>query len=161
MIIFQCRRLEKKQMVENEVNRNAPQEEEGPERVDFTKQMLGLKDFIELLLLRERGRGNEKRRDARKDKVINMIRSWSDDMKRNSIERDESWMKAPMVFPPLSMDDASDEPLIVEEIMEGDLVRRVYVDQGASVEVMDLVGFTGGVVKPLGKIELEKVFDDG
>nr|GFA20976.1 reverse transcriptase domain-containing protein [Tanacetum cinerariifolium] len=111
--------------------------------------------------VRERGRGNEKRRDARKDKVINMIRSWPDDMKRNSIERGESWMKAPMVFPPLSMEDASDEPLIVEAIMEGDLVRRVYVDQGASVEVMDLVGFSGGVVKPLGKIELEKVFDDG
>nr|GEZ91731.1 reverse transcriptase domain-containing protein [Tanacetum cinerariifolium] len=90
-----------------------------------------------------------------------MIRSWPDDMKRNSIERGESWMKAPMVFPPLSMEDASDEPLIVEAIMEGDLVRRVYVDQGASVEVMDLVGFSGGVVKPLGKIELEKVFDDG
>ncbi|GJT90443.1 reverse transcriptase domain-containing protein [Tanacetum coccineum] len=66
--------------------------------------------------------------------------------------------------------------------MKGYLVRRVYVDQGASVEVtfehcfenlrpairsrlrgtqMDLVGFTGGVVKPLGKIKLEVVFGDG
>ncbi|GJZ19497.1 reverse transcriptase domain-containing protein [Tanacetum coccineum] len=110
-----------------------------------------------------------------------MIRSWPNDRKRKSVERDESWMKAPIVFPLLSMEDASDEPLIIEAIMEGYLVRRVYVDQGASVEVMfehyfenlspairsrlrgtqmDLVGFAGGVVKPLGKIELEVVFSD-
>nr|GEY54761.1 reverse transcriptase domain-containing protein [Tanacetum cinerariifolium] len=61
---------------------------------------------------------------------------------------------------------ASDEPLIIEVVMKGYLVRRVYVDQGASVEVMfehcfenlspiirsrlrgtqmDLVGFARGV----------------
>nr|GEX12940.1 reverse transcriptase domain-containing protein [Tanacetum cinerariifolium] len=66
--------------------------------------------------------------------------------------------------------------------MKGYLVRRVYVDQGSSVEVMfehcfenlspairsrlkstqmDLVGFAGDVMKPLGKIELEVVFSDG
>ncbi|GJT61812.1 reverse transcriptase domain-containing protein [Tanacetum coccineum] len=131
--------------------------------------------------VRQRGQRNAKGRDAGKDKVINMIRSWSDDRKRNSVERDESWMKAPIVFPPLPMEDASDEPLITEAVMEGYLVRRVYVDQGASVEVMfehcfenlgpairsrlrntqmDLVGFVGGVVKPLGKIDLEVVFGD-
>ncbi|GJX77201.1 reverse transcriptase domain-containing protein [Tanacetum coccineum] len=132
--------------------------------------------------VRQRGQGNAKGRDAGKDKVINMIRSWSDDRKRKSVVRDESWMKAPIVFPSMSMEDASDEPLIIEAVMEGYLVRRVYVDQGASVEVMfehcfenlspairsrlrstqiNLVGFAGGVVKPLGKIELEVVFDDG
>ncbi|GJV41999.1 hypothetical protein Tco_1420439 [Tanacetum coccineum] len=132
--------------------------------------------------VRLRSRGNTKGRDAGKDNVINIIRSWPNDRKRKSVERDESWMKAPIVFPPLSMEDASDEPLIIEAVMEGYLVRRVYVDQGASVEVMfehcfenlspairshlrdtqmDLVGFAGGVVKPLGKIELEVVFKDG
>ncbi|GJS86116.1 reverse transcriptase domain-containing protein [Tanacetum coccineum] len=132
--------------------------------------------------VRQRGRGNAKGRDVGKDKVINMIRSWTNDRNRKSVERDESWMKAPIVFPPLSMEDASDDPLIIEAVMEGYLVRRVYVDQGASVEVMfehcfenlslairsrlrdtqmDLVGFAGGVVKPLGKIELEVVFGDG
>ncbi|GJT20964.1 hypothetical protein Tco_0890901 [Tanacetum coccineum] len=132
--------------------------------------------------VRQRGRGNMKGRDVGKDKVINMIRSWPNDRKRKSVERDESWMKASIVFPPLSMEDASDEPLIIEAVMEGYLVRRIYVDQGASVEVrfehcfenlspairsrlrdtqMDLVGFAGGVVRPLGKIELEVVFGDG
>ncbi|GJR17887.1 reverse transcriptase domain-containing protein [Tanacetum coccineum] len=90
-------------------------------------------------------------------------------------------MKASIVFPPLSMEEASDDPLIIEAVMKGYLVRRVYMDQGASVEVMfehcfenlspairsrlrdtqmDLVGFAGGVVKPVGKIELEVVFGD-
>ncbi|GJT70438.1 hypothetical protein Tco_1029724 [Tanacetum coccineum] len=45
-------------------------------------------------------------------------------------------MKALIVFPPMSMEDSSDEPLIIEAVMEGYLVRRVYVDQGASIEVM-------------------------
>ncbi|GJW18995.1 reverse transcriptase domain-containing protein [Tanacetum coccineum] len=129
-----------------------------------------------------KGPGNAKGRDVGKDKVINMIRAWPNDRKRKSVERDESWMKAPIVFPPLSMEDASDEPLIIEAVMEGYLVRTVYVDQGASMEVMfehcfenlspavrsrlrstqmDLVGFAGGVVKPLRKIELEVVFGDG
>ncbi|GJV30963.1 reverse transcriptase domain-containing protein [Tanacetum coccineum] len=132
--------------------------------------------------VRQRGRGNAKGRDAGKDKIINMIRSWPDDKKRKSIERDESWMKVPISFPPLSVEDVSDEPLVIEAVMEGYLVRRVYIDQGASLEVMfehcfenlspamksrlrstqmDLVGFAGGVVKPLGKIKLEVVFGDG
>ncbi|GJV21675.1 reverse transcriptase domain-containing protein [Tanacetum coccineum] len=132
--------------------------------------------------VRQRGRGNTKGRDVGKDKVINMIRSCPNDRKRKSVERDESWMKASIVFPPLSIEDASDEPLIIEGVIEGYLVRRVYVDQGASVEVMfehcyenlspairsrlrgtqmDLGGFARGVVRSLGKIELEVVFGDG
>ncbi|GJY14711.1 reverse transcriptase domain-containing protein [Tanacetum coccineum] len=132
--------------------------------------------------VRQRGQRNTKGRDTGKDMVINMVRSWPDDRKRKSVERDESWMKAPIVFPPLSMKDASDEPLIIEAVMKEYLVCRVYVDQGASVEVMfehcfenlcpamrsrlrstqmDLVGFAGGVVKLLGKIELEVVFGNG
>ncbi|GKF58728.1 hypothetical protein Tco_0172265, partial [Tanacetum coccineum] len=87
-------------------------------------------------VVRQKGRGSAKGRDAGKDKVINMTRSWSNDRKRKSIERNESWMKAPIVFPPLSMEDASDEPLIIEAVMEGYLVRRVYVDKGASTKVM-------------------------
>ncbi|GJU66924.1 hypothetical protein Tco_1253183 [Tanacetum coccineum] len=74
--------------------------------------------------------GNAKGRDAGKDKIINMIRSWPDDKKRKSIERDKSWMKVPISFPPLSVEDVSDEPLIIEAVMEGYLVRIVYIDQG-------------------------------
>ncbi|GJW76138.1 hypothetical protein Tco_0137820 [Tanacetum coccineum] len=91
-------------------------------------------------------------------------------------------MKAPIVFSAVSSEDALDEPLIIEAVMEGYLVCRIYVDQGASVKVMfehcfenlspkiksrlrstqtDLVGFVGDVVKPLGNIELEVVFGLG
>nr|GEU55925.1 hypothetical protein [Tanacetum cinerariifolium] len=70
----------------------------------------------------------------------------------------------------VSTEDVSDEPLIVEAEVEGYLVRRTYVDGGASVEVMfehcfenlsptikarlketqtDLVGFAGEATKPL------------
>ncbi|GJW68315.1 reverse transcriptase domain-containing protein [Tanacetum coccineum] len=87
----------------------------------------------------------------------------------------------PISFLAISSEDISEEPLIVEAEVEGYLVRRVYVDEGSSVEVMfehcfenldsrikarlketqtDLVGFEGEISKPLGKIELEVCFDN-
>ncbi|GKG41729.1 hypothetical protein Tco_0473480, partial [Tanacetum coccineum] len=45
-------------------------------------------------------------------------------------------MNTPISFPPIMTDDASDEPLIIKAKIEGYLVRRVYVDEGSSVEVM-------------------------
>ncbi|GKC67019.1 hypothetical protein Tco_1099617 [Tanacetum coccineum] len=127
--------------------------------------------------VRQMGRGNVKGRDVVKDKVINMIWSWPEDRKIKSIERDESThcVSTRVVGKCFGS-------LIIEADKEGYLVLRVYVDQGASVEVMfkhclenlsptmksrlrskqmDLVGFAGGVVKPLGKIKLEVVFGDG
>nr|GEU43592.1 hypothetical protein [Tanacetum cinerariifolium] len=88
----------------------------------------------------------------------------------------ESWMNIPISFPAISSKDIFEEPLIVEAEVEGYLVRRVYVGEGSSVEVMfkhcfenldprikarfretqtDLVGFAEEISKPLGKIELE------
>ncbi|GKC03693.1 reverse transcriptase domain-containing protein [Tanacetum coccineum] len=88
----------------------------------------------------------------------------------------EPWMNIPISFPAISSEDVSEEPLIVEADVEGYLVKRVYVDEGSSVEVMfencfenldsrikarlretqmDLVGFAREISKPLGKIELE------
>ncbi|GJW85697.1 reverse transcriptase domain-containing protein [Tanacetum coccineum] len=113
-------------------------------------------------------------------KVINMVNVHSSKKKkRKDREATESWMNTPISFPPIMTDDASDEPLIIEAEVEGYLVRRVYVDEGSSVEVMfehcfenlsekvkarlretrtDLVGFAGEVAKPLGKIDLEVCF---
>nr|GEW50279.1 reverse transcriptase domain-containing protein [Tanacetum cinerariifolium] len=42
-------------------------------------------------------------------------------------------MDVPITFPPISTNDVSDEPLIVEAEVEGYWIRRVYVDQGAAV----------------------------
>ncbi|GJW01094.1 reverse transcriptase domain-containing protein [Tanacetum coccineum] len=113
-------------------------------------------------------------------KVINMVSVHSSKKKkRKDREATESWMNTPISFPSIMTDDASDEPLIIEAEVEGYLVRRVYVDEGSSVEVMfehcfenlpekvkaglretrtDLVGFAGEVSKPLGKIDLEVCF---
>ncbi|GJW94906.1 reverse transcriptase domain-containing protein [Tanacetum coccineum] len=130
--------------------------------------------------LRQRvGRG-QGRNPPPPPKVINMVRILSSkEKKRKDREATEAWMNAPITFPGVISDDASDEPLIIEAEVEGYLVRRVYVDEGSSVEVMfehcfenlppkvraglretrtDLVGFAGEVAKPLGKIDLEVCF---
>nr|GEY80993.1 reverse transcriptase domain-containing protein [Tanacetum cinerariifolium] len=57
----------------------------------------------------------------------------------------EPWMNIPITFSAISVGDIFEEPLIVEDEVEGNLVRRVYVDEGS-------------LVKPLGKIELEAHF---
>lgn len=117
--------------------------------------------------------------EPRKGKIINMARTNSDGRKRKDRERTEGWMNVPIIFPPILSDDVSDEPLIIEAMIEGYLVRRVFVDERASVEIMfehcfnnlhssirsrlrpthtDLLGFTGDVTKPLGKLEMDVEF---
>ncbi|PWA61031.1 reverse transcriptase domain-containing protein [Artemisia annua] len=127
-----------------------------------------------------RDRGTSRNNDKRNDKVINMIRSHKG-MKRSNEDREEGWMKAPITFPPITTEDLSDEPLIVEGDIAGYLVRRIYVGEGSSVDVMyehcfnnlsadikerlretstSLVGFSSETNRPLGKIELEVRFGD-
>ncbi|GKD89162.1 reverse transcriptase domain-containing protein, partial [Tanacetum coccineum] len=130
--------------------------------------------------LRQRVRKGQGRNPPPPPKVINMVRVLSSkEKKRKDREATEAWMNTPITFPGVISDDASDEPLIIEAEVEGYLVRHVYVDEGSSVEVMfehcfenlpakvraglretktDLVGFTGEVAKPLGKIDLEVCF---
>ncbi|GKE56920.1 hypothetical protein Tco_1496105, partial [Tanacetum coccineum] len=114
--------------------------------------------------------------------MINTLRSGNTDRvnsvkdkKRKVREATESWMNVPVSFPAIPSDDVFEEPLIVEAEVKGYLVRRVYVDEWSSVEVMfdhcfenlnpkikarlietqtDLVGFAGEVLKPLGEGEV-------
>ncbi|GKD68860.1 hypothetical protein Tco_1322950 [Tanacetum coccineum] len=88
-------------------------------------------------------------------------------------------MNVPITFPPISGYDASDEPLIVEADIKGYLIHRIFVDEGAAIQVMfehyfnnlclsirarlaetqkNLVGFLGEELTPLGKIDLEVSF---
>nr|GEY20838.1 reverse transcriptase domain-containing protein [Tanacetum cinerariifolium] len=130
---------------------------------------------------RQRGRGPHDREAPQPAKVINTINLSSiKDKKRKGREITEPWMNIPISFPAISSEDVSEEPLIVEAEVEGYLVRRVYADEGSSVEVMfehcfekldpriraklketqtDLVGFGGEISKPLGKIELKEPSD--
>nr|GEZ24720.1 reverse transcriptase domain-containing protein [Tanacetum cinerariifolium] len=89
------------------------------------------------------------------------------------------WMDVPITFRSISTDDVSDEPLIIKADVEGYLVRKVFVDQGAAVQIMfehcfdnlssaikawltptqtELVGFSGEQLIPIGKVELEVKF---
>ncbi|GJW82586.1 reverse transcriptase domain-containing protein [Tanacetum coccineum] len=80
-----------------------------------------------------------------------------------------------MSFPPLSEEDGTESPMIIEVEMGGHFVHRVYVDGGASSEVLyehcfvklrkeirdqmvpattHLIGFSGETIWPLGQIAL-------
>ncbi|GKB61794.1 hypothetical protein Tco_0917980 [Tanacetum coccineum] len=133
--------------------------------------------------VQQRGKGSHSREAPQPVKVINVISvNLVKDKKRKGKEMTKSWMNIPISFPAISSEDVSEEPLIVKEELEGYLVRRVYVDERSSVEVMfehyfknlnprikarlkethtDLVGFVREISKPLAKIELEVCFGNG
>ncbi|GJS87316.1 reverse transcriptase domain-containing protein [Tanacetum coccineum] len=67
---------------------------------------------------------------------------------------EEDWMNTPITFPPIPSDDVSDEPLISETEVEGYLIRRVFLDQGAAVKVMFEHCFHN-----LWRIDLEVMFE--
>ncbi|GJZ99435.1 hypothetical protein Tco_0671986 [Tanacetum coccineum] len=50
----------------------------------------------------------------------------------------EEWMKAPITFPLISYDEASDEPLIIEVEVEGYLVNWIFMDERAASDVRTL-----------------------
>ncbi|GJV43383.1 reverse transcriptase domain-containing protein [Tanacetum coccineum] len=130
-------------------------------------------------LNRQRGKGNQRNNGPQKAKVINMVQSHPLDRKRKTTMRDEEWMNVPITFPPVPARDLSEEPLVVEAEVEGYLVRRIHIDEGASIEIMfehcfnmlhpaiqarlvetqtTVSEFSGEQVKPLGKIELDVCF---
>nr|GEU91477.1 putative reverse transcriptase domain, ribonuclease H-like domain protein [Tanacetum cinerariifolium] len=133
--------------------------------------------------VRQRERGSHGRDALQPAKIINVISVNSiNDKKQKAREATESWMNTPISFPVITSEDISDEPLIIEAKVEGYFVRRVYVDEGSSVEVMfkhcfenldektkarlketqtDFVGFAGEISKPLKIIELEVCFGNG
>ncbi|GJV76125.1 hypothetical protein Tco_1507709 [Tanacetum coccineum] len=129
--------------------------------------------------VRQRGKGNQRNNGPQKTKVINMVKSHPLNRKRKTTMRDEEWMNVPITFPPVPARDISEEPLVVEAEVEGYLVRRIHIDEGASIEIMFehcfnmlhpaiqarlvetktiVSGFSGEQVKPLGKIELDVCF---
>ncbi|GJY46325.1 reverse transcriptase domain-containing protein [Tanacetum coccineum] len=128
--------------------------------------------------VRQRGNKGQKHNGS-KNAVINMVRNHDLDRKRKTTITDESWMNVPITFPPVPARDLSDEALVMEAEIEGYLVRRIHIDEGASIEIMyehcfnmlhpkikarltetqtTVSGFSGERVKPLGKIELDVCF---
>ncbi|GKE17539.1 hypothetical protein Tco_1425116, partial [Tanacetum coccineum] len=166
------------------------------EKGHYTNDCFHLKKQLEVSLesgklnhlikyVRQRGNnwGRPAENNNRRGKVINMVQRRGKELKRKSpYKQHEEWMHVPITFPPVMADDVSDGPLIVEAEVEGYWVRRVFVDQGAVVQVMfehcfdhlspnikarltptqtELVGFSGEQLIPIGKIELEVQFGGG
>nr|GEX86779.1 reverse transcriptase domain-containing protein [Tanacetum cinerariifolium] len=82
---------------------------------------------------RKRGQRNS---GPQKGKVINMVQCHSYDQKRQPTMTDVKWMNVPITFPPILARDISEEALVVEAEVEGHLIRRVHIDEGASFEIM-------------------------
>ncbi|GJR18110.1 hypothetical protein Tco_0966637 [Tanacetum coccineum] len=69
-------------------------------------------------------------------RVINMVREIGDCQKRKSWRsQPDEWMNMPITFPSIATNDISDDPLIIEAKVEGYWVWRVFVDQGAAVQL--------------------------
>nr|GEU71248.1 retrotransposon protein, putative, Ty1-copia subclass [Tanacetum cinerariifolium] len=127
--------------------------------------------------VRQRGRAGQRNNGPQKAKVINMVQCL--DWKRKNTITDEKWMNIPITFPLVLARDLSKEALVVEAEVEGYLVRRTHIDEGALVEIMfeqcfnmlhpsirsrlgetqtTRLGFSREQVKPLGKIKLDVCF---
>ncbi|GKE12971.1 hypothetical protein Tco_1416522, partial [Tanacetum coccineum] len=84
----------------------------------------------------QRGKGGQRNNGPQKEKVINMVQSHPLDRKRKPRMADEGWMNVPIIFPPVPTRDLLKEALVVEAEVEGYLVRRIHIDEGASVEIV-------------------------
>ncbi|GJT13293.1 hypothetical protein Tco_0860335 [Tanacetum coccineum] len=114
--------------------------------------------------------GRHPRNNNGRGRVINMVQEIGDCRKQKSWRsQPEECMNVPITFPPVAAEDVSDDPLVIEAEAEGYWVRRVFVDQGAAIQVMfehcfdnlspaikaqltptqtELVGFSGEVSSP-------------
>nr|XP_043616160.1 uncharacterized protein LOC122588081 [Erigeron canadensis] len=123
---------------------------------------------------RQSGSWNKERDNRGKMKEVQMFgRSQMGESRKRKIP--ESWMNVPITFPPPGMVDLTANPMIITGIIGDQRIHRIYIDGGASVELMyehcflqlpaqtrqlmtraeaPLVGFAGEVVWPLGQILL-------
>ncbi|GKA76402.1 reverse transcriptase domain-containing protein [Tanacetum coccineum] len=106
-------------------------------------------------------------------KVINMIRV--EGSRKRPFEEGRSGMMNELTFPAIPRSQLTDEPIILEGIIEGNQVRRILVDGGSLSEIMyehcfrnldvnirsrlrrckaPMTGFSGETYHPLGVIDL-------
>ncbi|GKB19847.1 hypothetical protein Tco_0853770 [Tanacetum coccineum] len=107
--------------------------------------------------VRQRGnnRGRQSGNNNGRGKVINMVQEGGDCQKRKSWSKQpEEWINVPITFPLVSIDDVSNDPLIIDVEVEGYLVR-------VTLTHTELVSFSGEQLIPVGKVELEVKFGGG
>ncbi|GKC60705.1 hypothetical protein Tco_1088303, partial [Tanacetum coccineum] len=79
-------------------------------------------------------RPKEQRLNQIKEKVISMVRSQG--YRKRPYERVEHWMDNVIAFPSVPRYQLMDCPVVVDALIEGFRVRRIYVDGGSSSEIM-------------------------
>ncbi|GJY61838.1 hypothetical protein Tco_0462495 [Tanacetum coccineum] len=77
---------------------------------------------------------SEQAKQARLGTIIGMIRGNTN--KKRPREQSEQWSDNGISFPSTSRCQLVDSPIILEALIEGFLVRRIYADGGSSFEVM-------------------------
>ncbi|GJR94338.1 reverse transcriptase domain-containing protein [Tanacetum coccineum] len=134
-----------------------------------------LSQFIKELKQNDKPKAPKRGEASGKDKplAILMIQPW-ERVAKPRITQSFSPETA-MSFPPLSEEDGTESPMIIEVEMGGHFVHRVYIDGGASSEILyehcfvklrkeirdqmvpattHLIGFSGETIWPLGQIAL-------
>ncbi|GKC28221.1 reverse transcriptase domain-containing protein [Tanacetum coccineum] len=139
-----------------------------------------LSQFIKELKHNDKPKAPKKGETAGKDKplTILMVLSWEKVAKQRITQ---SFSPGIVIsFPPLGDEDETEGPMIIEAEIGGHFIHRMYVDGGASSEILyehcfirlwpetrrrmvpattHLIGFSGETIWPLGSIVLEKGYD--
>ncbi|GJT75876.1 reverse transcriptase domain-containing protein [Tanacetum coccineum] len=134
-----------------------------------------LSQFIKELKQSDKPKAQKKGETAGKDKplAILMIQQWERVAKQRVTQSFSP--ETTISFPSLGEEDGTEGPMIIEAEIEGHFVHRIYVDGGASLEVLykhcfirlrpevrsqmvpattSLIGFSGETIWPIGQISL-------
>ncbi|GJW88591.1 reverse transcriptase domain-containing protein [Tanacetum coccineum] len=142
---------------------------ETPEKQNLNK-LWKLAHLVKDIRRNNQRNGNQGKNDV---KVINMIKEEGN--RKRPFEEGRSGLMNELTFSAIPQSQLTDEPIILEGIIEGDQVQRILVDGGSSSEIMyehcfrnlnvnirsrlkrcrtPKIGFSGETYHPLGVIDL-------
>nr|GFB10534.1 reverse transcriptase domain-containing protein [Tanacetum cinerariifolium] len=123
--------------------------------------------------------GRKEVADKDKPTTIYMVRSWQRTVKQKITQSFEQ--EKEITFPPLTTNDGTDGPLVIEAEMGRHTIHRMYIDGGSSMEILyehcfnrlrpeiksqmvpattSLTGFSGETTWPLGQLRLLMTIGD-
>nr|GFB84917.1 reverse transcriptase domain-containing protein [Tanacetum cinerariifolium] len=126
------------------------------EKGHYTNDCIQLKRQLEIALesgklnhlvkdIRQKGKGNQRSEAPQAARIIDMIRTISvKEKKRKARGVTEVWMNPLITFPPVSAEDVSDKPIIVEAEIEGYLVSPKRSKPLRRIELEDEIKSTTG-----------------
>nr|GEX99499.1 hypothetical protein [Tanacetum cinerariifolium] len=137
-------RLEKKQVIKEDVLEEIRKEDASTEEVSMTEEVQVNLAFLDQLAVIGGGlskTGNQRGEAPQHDKIINMIGSMSSkEKKRKAREVIEVWVNTPITFPLILAEDVQDEPLIVKADVEA-CPKDYYPLPNIDFNVESIMGF--------------------